>query len=162
MELGLSPKTASAIMAGPFHSPGSSHSSAASLRTMQTMSIITQNGDAYNPGALPRGPLRVPRKQIRSGPGPGYYPTPYVDPEPSTEVEVLPSKEVDLLPSKECESDGTNPPPAPPAKQATSEDEERGWFAHRKRSSRFLIIVGVAAVVIVGLAVGLSVDLRRR
>ncbi|KAM4058059.1 tat pathway signal sequence [Hirsutella rhossiliensis] len=148
-------------MAGPFYNQRSSNSSRSSLRTMQTMSIITQYSDAYNPGALPKGPLRVPQKHPRRSAGPGYGPSPYVNPEPTAEVDVLPSKEVEVLPTKEGGSDGTEAPPAPRVEESTSEDEERGWFAHRKRSSRFLIIVGVAAVVIVGLAVGLSVGLRR-
>lgn len=162
----MSPKPASATMAGPLYNQRWSGSSRSSLRTMQTMSIITQYGDAYNPAALPKGPLRVPQRQSRRSLGPGYGPSPYVDPEPadvspSNDVEALPSKDAELSQTKEAGSDGTEAPSAPQIEESASEDEERGWFAHRKRSSRFLVIVGVAAVIIVALAVGLSVGLRR-
>ncbi|PHH90909.1 hypothetical protein CDD83_2286 [Cordyceps sp. RAO-2017] len=154
---GVRPEPASAAMDGPFYHQRTSNSSRSSLQSMQTMSVITQYSDAYNPGALPRGPLRVPQRHPRLRDGPGTYPPAYVSPEPSTATE----KDVSPVQDRAVGSDRLEASPALAPESSSQGEDERGWFAHRKRSCRFLVIVGVIAVLIVALAVGLSVGLRK-
>lgn len=87
---------------------------------------------AYNPGALPRGPLRVPAPQKHAR---RYAPS--------------------LLSDDASAASGA-------AKEAPPPPRDDAWFAHRRASCRFLALVGVAAAVLAGLALGLAVGLRRR
>ncbi|GJN70538.1 hypothetical protein PLICBS_004596 [Purpureocillium lilacinum] len=161
-------------MPGPFyHQRTSLSSSRSSLPSMQAMPYVTQYGDAYNPAALPKGPLRVPQKHQRRSTGPSTYPPPYVSSDASTghiTPESRPSggpeagKEVAAADESGGSSDRTEVPP-PEAAQGNNgggRHDEKAWFAHRKRSCRFLVVVGVITAIIVGLAVGLAVGLRKR
>ncbi|KAJ6443058.1 tat pathway signal sequence [Purpureocillium lavendulum] len=175
-------------MSGPFYHQRSEGSSRSSLPSMQAMPYIAPYGDAYNPAALPRGPLRVPQKHQRRSSGPGTYPPPYASSDASTGNITPPpppqqaggaapattaataggepaSKEVGGADESGGSSDRTEVPPE--AGQVDSAGrggghEEKAWFAHRRRSCRFLVVVGVVTAIIVGLAVGLAVGLRKR
>ncbi|KJZ77532.1 hypothetical protein HIM_03256 [Hirsutella minnesotensis 3608] len=154
-------------MSRPLYRQQSSNSSRSSFQAVHGVPIITQYGDAYNPGALPRGPLRVPRRQSRRSIDPGFYPPPYVSPEPYCESSPDPGaehgNEREVSPTKESTfgSEDADPPKAHP-RESTSEVDERPWFAQRKRSMQLLLIVGLVAIAIIALAVGLGIGLRRR
>ncbi|KAF4589412.1 tat pathway signal sequence [Ophiocordyceps camponoti-floridani] len=145
---------------------------------MRTMSIITQYNDAYNPGALPKGPLRVPRRQSRREPF--HHQSPYVSPEPSLSTEkesvgadrdfpgvkgFVGAETEDLerrtasLPRLATASVGSSRSCS--SNSGTVRQDDKGLFAHRRRAGRFLVLVAVIAIVIVALAVGLAVGLRR-
>ncbi|RCI11984.1 hypothetical protein L249_4583 [Ophiocordyceps polyrhachis-furcata BCC 54312] len=162
-------------MAAPIYNQRSSNSSGSSLPTMRTMSIITQYSDAYNPGALPKGPLRVPKRQSRRDPALSVYSqqSPYVSPEPSVAAEKDSStgKEIEAEKGLSAEKEQVSPPRAgtgsgDSARSVSSEcsirDDDKGLFAHRKRAGRFLVAVAIVAIVIVALAIGLAVGLRKR
>ncbi|PHH70182.1 hypothetical protein CDD80_6172 [Ophiocordyceps camponoti-rufipedis] len=145
---------------------------------MRTMSIITQYSDAYNPGALPKGPLRVPRRQSRRDPI--NQQAPYVSPEPSlsTEKESIGAdrdfpgvkgfvgvetedleRRTASLPRLATASDGSSRSCS--SNSGTVRQDDKGLFAHRRRAGRFLVLVAVVAIIIVALTVGLAAGLRR-
>ncbi|UNI23651.1 hypothetical protein JDV02_009458 [Purpureocillium takamizusanense] len=158
-------------MSGPFyHQRTSLSSSRSSLPSMQAMPHVAQYSDGYNPAALPKGPLRVPQKHQRRSTGPSTYPPPYVSSDASTgniTPESRPSggpaagKETAAPDGSGGSSDRTEVPPAE-GDRGGGGGHDKAWFAHRKRSCRFLVVVGVVTAIIVGLAVGLAVGLRRR
>lgn len=139
-------------------SPGSSRSSLAGMIPGMHPHIITEYHDVYNPGALPRVPLRVPQKSSRRSVGPNNQPTAYV---PSSPTSTVASTGHMSPPYKEesgdlDRSDAQGPPEA-------GRPDEKHSFDHRKRSQRFLILVGVVTlIVIIGLAVGLSLGLKNK
>ncbi|KAK2606394.1 hypothetical protein QQS21_003213 [Conoideocrella luteorostrata] len=146
------------------HKPSSS-SSMASLPSKPLSvqrHIITEYNDAfYNPGAIPRVPLRVPRKNPRRSLPPMGFPhqASYGPSSPASTVtspgHMSLAYKADSTGDLERDEDISAP--------EAVESDEKHWFAHRKRSRRFLVIVGVVTlVIIVVLAIGLPVGLRNK
>ncbi|KAG5916846.1 hypothetical protein E4U53_004263 [Claviceps sorghi] len=121
---------------------------------------------AYNPGAIPRQPLRIPRRQSQ-------HSMPSASPSPSP---------VSLLYQASCGSSSTitstgymsSPYAADWTRDKTRRTclgspggggdlDEKQWHAHRRRSRRFLVTIGVVTIVIlVTLAVALPLGLRNK
>jgi hypothetical protein len=132
-----------------------------------TMSSPTQrhmameyNDAAYNPGALPRTPLRIPQKNPRRSLGPSSYPATCVPSSPASTIastgHLSPPYKADSTGGELDREDGAAPPEA-------NQVDEKHWFAHRNRSRRFLATVGIVTfIIIVGLAVGLTLGLRNK
>lgn len=149
---------------GAHELPPSRRSSMVSLPTMPPpvqRHMVTEYNDAvYNPGAIPKIPLRVPQKNPRRSLGPPPHPGSYVPSSPASTItstgHLSPPYKADSTAGELDRDDGHSQPEA-------EEANEKHWFAHRKRSRRFLVIVGIVTlIIIVGLAVGLPLGLRNK
>lgn len=125
--------------------------------------FATQYKDnAYNPGAIPRIPLRVPMKNARRSMLPPMnldHRASYEPPSPASTI----ASTGHMIHSYEVDSTGElhrdESVPAPDA----GDPDEKQWFNHRNRSRRFLVIVGIVTlVIIVTLAIALPVGLRNK
>lgn len=145
----------------PSPTPGSSMASLPTMPPPVQRHIVTEYNDAvYNPGAIPKIPLRVPQKNPRRSLGPPAHPGSYVPSSPASTItstgHLSPPYKADSTTGELEREDGPSQPEA-------EESNEKHWFAHRKRSRRFLVIVGIVTlIIIVGLAVGLSLGLRNK
>lgn len=124
--------------------------------------IVTEYNDAvYNPGAIPKIPLRIPQRYSRR--------SVIVPPQLGSYVPSSSASTVTIT------STGHLSPPLTPdstiaelkedmsTSEESGEADEKHWFAQRKRSRRFLAIVGVLTLVtMAALAVGLSLGLRNK
>jgi hypothetical protein len=120
---------------------------------VQRYIVMEYEDPVYNPGAIPRTPLRVPRKNPRRSMPPAPHPGAYVPTSPASTHESTRGERDSSFGEPDGDG-GATPPEADVA-------EEKQWFAQRKRSRRFLVFVGIVTVlIIVGLGVGLSLGLR--
>ncbi|TWU75487.1 hypothetical protein ED733_005329 [Metarhizium rileyi] len=112
----------------------------------------------YNPGALPKIPLRVPQKSSRQSLGPSAQRVSHVPSSSSSASTSLGNLSLPLKADSSTEDlskeDGL-------ILQEKKEADEQYWFAQRKQSRRFLVIVGIVTLVVLsGLALGLTLGLR--
>ncbi|KAG5981922.1 hypothetical protein E4U55_002541 [Claviceps digitariae] len=110
----------------------------------------------YNPGAIPSIPLRIPRKHSdRSMSSPYQLPYRASSGSSSTITSTGYMSSPYLVREKGRSKGGASPD--------SGDLDEKQWFAHRKRSRRFLMTIGVVTVVIlVTLAIALPLGLRNK
>ncbi|KHN96886.1 uncharacterized protein MAM_05442 [Metarhizium album ARSEF 1941] len=135
-------------------------------------SIVAEYSDAvYNPGAIPKIPLRVPQRQSRRSlyNVPPSQLSPYVPPSPASSSSSSSSSTITITSTGHLSPPLTADSTVEELKEErdtpheAEELDEKNWFAQRRRSRRFLAIVGVVTLVtMAALAVGLSLGLRNK